>query len=240
MMGKRKKKIKNSILTVSVVTLFIAGCASTEVTNEVVKGVGGAVGSLAGGVVGGSIAGMAVGKAVGSLTSKAIRYGVDYSLNQQADEVAKALDTNVEKNPEAAQNPEKNVIVSDHSEYVKIVIRNHYLFSGYESRLSPQASRKLDKLTAVLHNYPHTIVQIAGFTDRRGKYQRNYTLSRKRAKSVSDRLYRAGLKNPSYVTGCSYNKPIVADGSKQQSRINNRIEIYLYREKSKRLDPCRW
>ncbi len=227
------------ILSASAAMLLISGCTSTEVSNEVVKGVGGAVGSLAGGVVGGSIAGMSVGKAVGSLTSRAIKYGIDYSFDQQADEIAKALGSKVDNDQEAVRDPKKEVIVSDHSEYVKVLLRNHFLFSGHGSRLKPQASRKLDKLTAVLHNYPHTIVQIVGFTDRRGKYQRNYTLSRKRAKSVSDRLFRAGLENPSYVTGCSYSKPIVTEGSKYHSLINNRIEIYLYREKSKRSDPCK-
>ena len=231
--------MKKWALAASTAVLLLSGCTSTEVTNEVVKGVGGAVGSLAGGVVGGSIAGIAVGKAVGSLTSRAIKYGIDYSLNQQADEIAKALETKVDNDPEAVRNPEKDVIVSDHSEYVKVLLRNHFLFSGHGSRLKPQASRKLDKLAAVLHNYPHTIVQIVGFTDRRDTYQRNYTLSRKRAKSVSDRLYRSGLENPSYVTGCSHNKPLVADRAKQQSLINNRIEIYLYREKSNRLNPCK-
>jgi outer membrane protein OmpA-like peptidoglycan-associated protein len=229
--------VKSTVI-IGIVSIILPGCSSTEATNQVASGVGNAVGSLAGGVVGIPIAGAVVGKAVGSLASSAVRYGINYNLHHQADEIAKALHTKVDNDPASILDPQKKLIVSDHKEYVKILIRDSFLFHGNRSRLKSQASKKLDALVPVLKKYPQTIIQIAGYTDRRGSYQRNYNLSRNKAKSISDKLYRAGVDNPSTVIGCSYNKPIAIPGTQQSKLLNRRIEVYLYPNDKDRTNPC--
>jgi len=82
-------------------------------------------------------------------------------------------------------------------------------------------------------------VQVAGFTDNRGGYNYNYDLSRKRAKTVGDRLYREGIDNPSYVTGCSYDKALVPNSSERNMALNRRVEVYLYPNNDVCVDPCR-
>jgi len=218
---------------------MFSGCTSTEATNQIAGGIGSTVGTLAGGVVGIPMAGAVVGKAVGSITGSAIKYGINYSLNHQADEIAKALGVEVDNSSAAILDTDRSLIVSDHKKYVKILIRGNYLFRGNRSKLKSQASKKLDMLVPILKQYPQTIVQIAGFSDRRGSFRRNYNLSRNRAKSVSDKLYRAGVDNPSTVTSCSYSKPIATPGTKQSRILNRRVEIYLYPNGKERIDPCR-
>ena len=236
---KMKRVSVQSIAAIGILSVLLAGCSTTEATNQVASGVGSAVGSLAGGVIGVPIAGAVVSKAVGSMASSAVKYGINYSLRHQADEIAKALHTQVDNNPASILDPKKPLIVSDQKGYVKILIRDSFLFRGNRSKLKPQASKKLDALVPVLKKYPQTIVQIAGFTDRRGSYRRNYKLSRNRAKSISDKFYRVGVDNPTTVTGCSYNKPIATPGTKQSGALNGRIEIYLYPKDKDRIDPCR-
>lgn len=229
-----------SVSFIAIVTVMIlSGCASTDTTNQVVKSVGSTAGGVAGGLIGGLVPGGGIlGAAVGSLAGGAIRYGVNYSLDQQADDIAKSLGTGVNNDPLASLDPDQHLIISDNKKYVKIMFRGGFMFPVNSSRLTPTASRKVDILAQVLKKYPDTIIQTAGFTDNRGSYKRNYNLSRRRAKSVSDKLYQAGVNNPSYVTGCSYKKPIVANSTKQNMALNRRVEIYLYPSKSERIDPC--
>ncbi|BAF72979.1 OmpA family protein [Sulfurovum sp. NBC37-1] len=229
------KKIK-TVTLVSIATALLGGCASTGTSNTTDGLIGGAaLGALAGQAIGhdtkSTMIGAAIGTAAGGL--------IGYSLDQQANDIARSLGTGVNNDPLAYLDPNQDLIVSNNGRYVKIMFRDRMMFPTGSSRLTSSASYKVGKVGKILREYPQTIVQVAGFTDDRGGYDYNYRLSRNRAKTVSDRLYREGINNPSYVTGCSYNKPLVPNNSERNMALNRRVEIYLYPNNDVRVDPCR-
>jgi len=225
-----------TVTILSVTVALLSGCASTGTSNTTDGLIGGAAaGALAGQLIGhntkSTLIGAAIGTAAGGL--------IGYSLDQQANDIAHSLGTGVNNDPLAYLDPNQDLIVSNNGKYVKIMFRDRMMFPTGSSRLTSSASYKVGKVGKILREYPQTIVQVAGFTDNRGGYNYNYTLSRNRAKTVSDRLYRERINNPSYVTGCSYDKPLVPNNSERNMALNRRVEIYLYPNNDVRVDPCR-
>jgi len=229
-------KIWKTATVLSITAALLSGCASTGTSNTADGLIGGAaVGALAGQLIGHNTKSTLIGAAVGSAAGGLI----GYSLDQQANDIAHSLGTGVNNDPLAYLDPNQDLIVSNNGKYVKIMFRDRMMFPTGSSRLTSSASYKVGKVGKILREYPQTIVQVAGFTDNRGGYNYNYNLSRSRAKTVSDRLYREGINNPSYVTGCSYDKPLVPNNSERNMALNRRVEIYLYPNNNVRVNPCR-
>jgi len=229
-------KIWRSAVVISLTAAMFSGCASTGTSNTTDGLIGGAAaGALAGQLIGGNTKSTLIGAAIGSAAGGLI----GYSLDQQANDIARSLGTGVNNDPLAYLDPNQDLIVSNNGKYVKIMFRDRMMFPTNSSRLTNSASYKVGKVGRILRQYPSTIVQVAGFTDDRGGYNYNYNLSKKRARSVSDRLYREGINNPSYTTGCSYNKALVPNTSERNMALNRRVEVYLYPNNDVRVNPCR-
>jgi len=225
-----------SIASVGLAALILSGCASTGTSNMTDGAVlGAASGALIGGLAGESGRDAAIGAAIGGLAGGAIGFGLD----QQANDIARSLGTGVNNDPLAYLDPDQDLIVSNNGKYVKIMFRDKMMFPTDSSKLTSHASYKVGKVGKILQEYPQTIVEVAGYTDKRGDYNYNMELSRERAKSVADRLYATGIDNHSYVTGCSYSKPLVPNDSPQNMALNRRVEVYLYPNNDVRVDPCR-
>ncbi|WP_294958491.1 OmpA family protein [Sulfurovum sp.] len=231
-----KVKMLKSVTAISISAALLTGCASTGTSNTTDGLIGGAAaGALAGQLIGGNTKSTLIGAAIGTAAGGLI----GYSLDQQANDIARSLGTGVNNDPLAYLDPNQDLIVSNNGKYVKIMFRDRMMFPTASSRLTSSASYKVGKVGKILREYPQTIVQVAGFTDNRGGYDYNYRLSRQRAKTVADRLYREGINNPSYVTGCSYKKALVPNTSERNMALNRRVEIYLYPNNDVRVDPCR-
>ena len=229
-------KIWRSATVISVTAVILGGCASTGTSNTTDGVIGGAaVGALAGQLIGGNTRSTLIGAAVGATAGGLI----GYSLDQQANDIARSLGTGVNNDPLAYLDPNQDLIVSNNGRYVKIMFRDRMMFPTASSRLTSSASYKVGKVGKILREYPQTIVQVAGYTDDRGGYNYNYDLSKKRARTVSNRLYREGINNPSYTTGCSYDKALVPNNSSRNMALNRRVEVYLYPNNDVRVDPCR-
>lgn len=231
-----RMKIVKSTTVISVALAMLTGCASTGTSNTTDGLVGGAAaGALAGQLIGGNARSTLIGAAVGATAGGLI----GYSLDEQANNIARSLGTGVNNDPLAYLDPNQDLIVSNTGKYVKVMFRDSMMFPTGSSRPTRSASYKVGKVGRILRQYPQTIVQVAGYTDNRGGYDYNYNLSKKRARVVSDRLYREGINNPSYTTGCSYNKALVPNSSERNMALNRRVEIYLYPNNKVRVDPCR-
>jgi outer membrane protein OmpA-like peptidoglycan-associated protein len=229
-------KIWGSVVVISVTAAMFSGCASTGTSNTTDGLIGGAAaGALAGQLIGGNTQSTLIGAAIGAAAGGLI----GYSLDQQANDIARSLGTGVNNDPLAYLDVNQDLIVSNNGKYVKIMFRDKMMFPTNSSKLASSASYKVRKVGSILKQYPETIVQVAGYTDNRGGYNYNYSLSKNRAKSVSNRLYATGINNPSYTTGCSYNKALVPNNSERNMALNRRVEIYLYPNNNVRVDPCR-
>ncbi len=229
-------KIWRSVAVISLTTAMFSGCASTGTSNTTDGLIGGAaVGALAGQLIGGNTQSTLIGAAIGTAAGGLI----GYSLDQQANDIARSLGTGVNNDPLAYLDPNNDLIVSNNGKYVKVMFRENRMFGTGSSKLASSVSSKVSKVGRILQEYPKTIVQVAGYTDNRGGYNYNYGLSKDRAKSVSNRLYATGISNPSYTTGCSYNKALAPNNSEHNMALNRRVEIYLYPNNDVQVNPCR-
>ncbi len=201
---------------------------------------GALIGGILGAVIGASTKGSSKGKraVIGGAIGAAIGGGIGYSMDQQAKEVANKLETNVNNNPNAAMNPDNDLIVSNTDKYVKIMLRDSMVFETNSAIPTQEASRKIAKIADVLKSYPNTLVQVVGFTDSRGSYEYNQKLSEQRATNVGNTIYNSGISNQVFSKGCSFNKPIAPNTTAQNMGLNRRVEIYLYPNQQSIVDAC--
>jgi outer membrane protein OmpA-like peptidoglycan-associated protein len=173
---------------------------------------------------------------IGGLLGAALGGGIGYSMDNQANEIARALGTGVNNDPLAALDPNQTLIVSKTSNYVKIMFRDPMMFASASARLQPNARYKVQKVGQLLANYPQTVVGVAGFTDNQGGYEYNLDLSQRRAATVANLLSRNGYPR---TKGCSFDKAIAPNNSARNRALNRRVEVYLYANQSNMTDPCR-
>lgn len=239
------KQLTMAFLSIVLLTACVAQNNNTQTPSQQNSGLsktqtGALIGGILGAVIGGTTKGDNKAKRViiGGAIGAAIGGGVGYTMEQQAKDVADELNTDVNNNPNALANPDNDLIVSNTQNYVKIMIRDSMIFETNSSTPTASASVKIDKISNVLKKYPQTLVQVVGFTDSRGSYEYNQKLSEQRASNVGNKIYNSGIQNKIFSKGCSYNKPIVVNSSKENMAINRRVEIYLYPKEESIIDPC--
>ena len=241
------KKILKPILASTLTIALLAGCNGGGMpTINNADGTpnrtqtGAIIGGLLGAVVGGTTANHGGKRVViGGALGAAVGAAIGYSLDQQAAEVAQVLNTNVDNNPNAEQNVNNDLIVSNTDKYVKIMFRDDMMFATNSSTPTASAQSKISQLTPVLQKYPNTIIQTVGHTDSRGSFQHNQTLSEARASSVGNTIKASGIQNAIYSKGCSFSKPIAQNTSEMNMALNRRVEVYLYPNQASVIDPCR-
>ncbi len=234
----RKRALISSILIAS----LFSGCVSQM--PEAIQGEntqkGAAIGAVTGAILGSVVGGgnkkrrIATGAVIGGVVGGVIGYNID----QQAKEVAAALDTQVNNAPNAELNPHQDIIVTNTDNYVKITFREKMMFPTNSAKLTPSARLKIQKLVGILRNYPSTIVQVVGHTDNRGSHTYNQKLSERRAETVARIIKSAGVPNEVYKKGCSYDKPVVPNTSEENMSLNRRVEIFLYPDKNFVVNQC--
>lgn len=199
---------------------------------------GAASGALAGALIGYNTKGHHKGQRalIGGLLGAAAGGAIGYSMDQQANEVARALGTGVNNDPLAVLDPTRDIIVSKTPQYVKIMFRDRMMFATGSSQLQSNARFKVNKVARLLQNYPQTIVGVAGFTDNQGSYAYNQGLSQNRAHTVATLLSVNGYPR---TKGCSYQKAIAPNNTATNRALNRRVEVYLYADANMMSDPCR-
>jgi len=231
-------KFIKPMLAASVAVLMLGGCYDqpglTQDNNYNRTKTGALMGAIAGAVTGYNTKGHHKNRraAIGALAGAAIGGGTGYMLDQQANEIARALGTGVNNDPLAALDPNKDIIVSKTDSYVKLMFRDKMMFATNASTLQPQARAKIQTVARLLNNYPQTVVGVAGFTDNRGSYEYNQRLSKARATSVANVLGASSTK------GCSYAKAIAPNTSPSNMALNRRVEVYLFADPNNMTDPC--
>jgi outer membrane protein OmpA-like peptidoglycan-associated protein len=234
-------KLTKPILAATVAAFMLGGCynqpglVEDESYNRTKTGA--ATGALAGSMIGYNTGSHDAKSAIiGGLIGAALGGAVGYNMDQQANEVARALGTGVNNDPLAALDPNNNIVVSKTNNYVKIMFRDRMMFATGSSRLQPSARTKVQKVGQLLANYPQTVVGVAGFTDNVGSYDYNLGLSQKRSATVANLL---AVNGRPFTKGCSYNKAIVPNDSAKNRALNRRVEVYLYSNSNQMTDPCR-
>jgi len=234
-------KLTKPIVAATVAAFMLGGCynqpglVQDESYNRTKTGA--ATGALAGSVIGYNTGSSDAKSAIiGGLLGAALGGAIGYNMDQQANEIARALGTGVNNDPLAALDPNNNIVVSKTNNYVKVMFRDRMMFATGSSNLQSSARSKVQKVGQLLANYPQTVVGVAGFTDNVGSYSYNLDLSKRRASSVSNLL---AVNGRPFTKGCSYNKAIVPNDSAKNRALNRRVEVYLYADNRKMSDPCR-
>ncbi len=237
-----KIKLLKPILASTVAVFMLGGCYNQpglvqDDSYDRTK-TGAATGAVAGALIGYNTKGHNKGRRalIGGLLGAAIGGGIGYSMDQQANEIARALGTGVNNDPLAALDPRRDIIVSKTNNYVKIMFRDRMMFATGSSRLQSNARYKVGKVAQLLQNYPQTVVGVAGFTDNQGSYSYNQGLSERRARTVANILAVNGYPK---TKGCSYSKAIAPNNSNANRALNRRVEVYLYANRNMMSDPCR-
>lgn len=234
-------KFTKTILLSSVSAMMLGGCynqpglVQDESYNRTKTGA--ATGAAAGAMIGYNTGSRDAKSAIiGGLLGAALGGAVGYNMDQQANEIARALGTGVNNDPLAALDPNNDIIVSKTNTYVKIMFRDRMMFASGSSNLQSSAKSKVKKVGQLLANYPQTVVGVAGFTDNTGSYDFNQELSQRRAHTVGNLL---AVNGRPFTKGCSYDKAIVPNNSAKNKALNRRVEVYLYADRNNMTDPCR-
>lgn len=233
--------IKKTILTATLATLMLTGCYNqpglVEDGSYDRTKTGAATGALAGAIIGYNTGSHSAGSALlGAAIGGLVGGGIGYSMDDQANEIARALGTGVNNDPLAALDPNQTLIVSKTSTYVKIMFRDPMMFASASATLQSSAKSKVKTVGKLLANYPQTVVGVAGFTDNQGGYDYNQGLSQRRAATVANLLASNGYPK---TKGCSYDKAIAPNNSASNRALNRRVEVYLYSNQNNMSDPCR-
>jgi len=227
------------------IAAMLTGCASStgnQTINDNQRAIiGTTVGALAGIVLGNNVGGGDKGrnKVIGAVAGAAIGGYIGYRMDQQAKEVADSLNTTVNNDPNAALDPNQDLIVSHTDNYVKIMFRDAMMFETNSATPTASASAKIAKVGSVLQKYPNTLIQVVGHTDSRGSHSYNAKLSEQRASNVGNTIFSSGIKNQIFSRGCSFDKPVAPNSNATNMALNRRVEIYLYPNQQAVIDTCK-
>jgi outer membrane protein OmpA-like peptidoglycan-associated protein len=118
---------------------------------------------------------------------------------------------------------------------VRIAMSADVLFDFDKADLRKEATPDLEKVAAVLKEYPNATARIDGHTDGKGEAAYNQALSERRAESVRKWLEKEGVKTKMSSKGWGKTKPIAPnvkpDGKDDPEgrQKNRRVEIVLAR-----------
>jgi outer membrane protein OmpA-like peptidoglycan-associated protein len=105
------------------------------------------------------------------------------------------------------------------------------LFAVDQAKLSPRATRSVEKLADFLKKHPKRRVLIEGFTDSTGGDEYNQALSQKRAEAVEERLIGLGI-DIGRITSKGYGKkyPVADNDTPEGRQQNRRVEVVILNE----------
>ncbi len=108
------------------------------------------------------------------------------------------------------------------NEYAKVI----YFDTG-KATFKPETIATLEKVVAILVQYPTAEFDVEGHTDSVGSAKSNMTLSQKRADAVVSYLKEHGVKAKLNAKGYGETKPIASNRTRSGRAKNRRVEINL-------------
>ncbi|MDB6175472.1 MAG: hypothetical protein JWL59_4783 [Chthoniobacteraceae bacterium] len=127
----------------------------------------------------------------------------------------------------------KQLKLEETAQRVTMRLEGDALFDSGKAQLRPEAQSSLEKIAAVLVQFPSAAVLIEGHTDSKGKPAVNLELSEKRALAVQEFLKkRAELSGIHFTTrGLGETKPIASNDTEEGRQQNRRVEVVVEKAK---------
>ena len=187
-----------AVLVMSAAILLVS-CEAYNNTNKAQRGavIGAAGGALLGAILGNNVVGGAAGAVIG----------------HQMDKQAKKIEEEI-PGAEVKRVDDGIVVTFDENSGVYFATAKH--------DINAKSKETLDKLVAILKEYPETNVLVAGYTDSVGKDQYNLGLSQRRAQAVTNYFTSAGLAASRFTTKWYGKANPVADNATPEGRAKNR------------------
>lgn len=203
------------IVTVLALAIGLSACAGSPHQRTAI---GAGTGAVAGGVIGHQIdrrSGRYVGAAVGALAGGAIGAYMD---NQER-AFNQALAAERQRGLEIQR-------MQDGS--IKLDIPAEISFDFDRADIKPAFAPSLDRVAAILREYPQTTIDIIGHTDSIGSDAYNLQLSQRRADSVAGYLASRGVERGRIRTeGRGEREPRASNETEAGRQLNRRVEMYV-------------
>lgn len=120
-----------------------------------------------------------------------------------------------------------------------INIDDRLSFDSGSSKLKKEILPAIDKISAILLNYPENKIFIEGHTDNvpisTSQFRDNWQLSTERSLAVLNYILKSGKHNPSRFTAAGYSEfsPIVPNDTHENRSLNRRVDIVVVPSLSK-------
>ncbi len=204
--------MKITILNFLIIMSIISSCSSWNKTQK-----GAAIGTT-----GGAATGAVIGRASGNT-------GLGDIIGATIGGISGALiGRTMDKQAEELRNNIPNANVERVGEGIVVEFNNKILFGFDQFDLTPEARTHLNALVDILQKYPDTNIEIQGHTDDQGTNKYNKSLSKRRAKSVSNYILQSNVSNSRLKTiGFGETAPKYANSSSDGQAQNRRVEFLV-------------
>jgi outer membrane protein OmpA-like peptidoglycan-associated protein len=218
------KTKQNNIFTILLSILLIIGLSGCEATKNANNKQKGAVIGAAGGAVLGAILGNNVGKGgngeLGAVIGGVVGGTAGVLIGAKMDKQAQKIEEEI---------PGAKVERVDDGIVVTFDENSGVQFDTNKYDITPQSRETLDKLAAVLKEYPDTNVLVVGHTDSVGSDTYNMTLSKNRAYAVTNYFVQEkGLNSSRFTTNWfGETQPIASNDTPEGRAQNRRVNIVI-------------
>ncbi len=203
--------MKKILILLSVVAMFLTGCASENKRTYAGAGIGAAAGGALGAVLG-----KGKGAAIGAVLGGTLGGYVGHRMDKQAKELEQIAET---------KRTEQGLVTK---------LKSDILFDTGKSDLKPAAQDNLKKMAEIMKKYPENVLTVKGYTDNTGSKNVNDELSAKRAAAVKQTLVASGMPVETISTiGMGELNPIADNGKMDGRKQNRRVEIEVTVDESK-------
>lgn len=207
------------VASIALTILLIASCSTIQNSNKKQRGavIGSAGGAAAGAAIGSQIGkgNTALGAIIGAVVGGATGAYIGDRMDRQAEKIEQEV-----PGAEVTRVGEGINVTFDENSGV------HFDTEKYDINASSAAT--LEKLGNILNEYPNSNILIEGHTDSSGSDAYNYTLSKKRANSVSSFLKNKGIASSRLITKWYGETQPKHDNSTSEGRAKNRrVELAI-------------
>lgn len=212
---------KSVLISISVLTsiFLIASCSTIQNSSKKQRGtvIGSAGGAAAGAAIGSQIGkgNTALGAIIGAVVGGATGAYIGDRMDRQAERIEQEV-----PGAEVKRVGEGINVTFDENSGV--------YFGTNKSDINVSSAATLEKLSAILKEYPNSNILIEGHTDSSGSDAYNYTLSEKRASSVSSFLQSKGITSSRLISKWYGETQPKYDNETSEGRAKNRrVELAI-------------
>lgn len=197
----------------------LQGCASMGEQQRTGTAVGMTTGAVIGAVIGNQVGNPRTGAAIGALLGTSVGNLFGSKLDEQ--KLAFEAELSRQRKVQAVQ-------VAAAERAVLLTLYDRTFFKAGSAEIEGDGYETLQRIAAVLNQYPSTKVTVTGFADNTGNRQYNLALSQRRALMVAAYLLLRGVDAQRItVQGNGSNTPIASNERSAGRQLNRRVEIRI-------------